>query len=223
MKRNYLYYIYKTTCLVTGKYYIGMHRTYKENDGYMGSGLLLKRSIKKYGLENHKFEILEYCENVEHLCKREGEIINEEILQDELCMNLKLGGIGGATMTGRKMSQETKDKISQSNKGRTFSEQTRKKISESVSKTLIGNQRAKGNKSWLGKKHTEETLLLMRDNHPLTKRVEMYDLDNNFIKEFNSLREAENITGVLRKHISRCCRGLAKTAGNHIWKFKKTI
>ena len=66
MKKNYLYYIYKTTCLVTGKYYIGMHRTYKENDGYMGSGLLIKRSIKKYGLENHKFEILEYCENVEH-------------------------------------------------------------------------------------------------------------------------------------------------------------
>ena len=48
----------------------------------------------------------------------------------------------------------------------------------------------------------------------------MYDLDNNFIQEFNSLREAENLTGILRKHISRCCRGLAKTVGKHIWKFK---
>lgn len=220
MKRNYLHYIYKTTCLITGKYYIGMHRTYKEDDGYIGSGLLLKRSIKKYGFENHKFEILEYCDSVESLCKREEEIINEELLQDKLCMNLKLGGIGGATMTGRKMSQETKGKISKSRTGIKHKEETKKRISEKVSETLIGNQRAKGNKNWLGKKHTEESKLLMRDNHPFVKKVEMYDSDNNFIQEFNSLREAENITGILRKHISRCCRGLAKTAGKHIWKFK---
>mgnify|MGYP003619267731 FL=1 len=60
----------------------------------------------------------------------------------------------------------------------------------------------------------------MRDNQPFVKKVIMYDLENNFIQEFNSLREAENLTGILRKHISRCCRGLAKTAGKHIWKFK---
>lgn len=221
MKRNYLRYIYKTTCLITGKYYIGMHRTYRKNDGYIGSGLLLKRSIKKYGLENHIFEILEYCDTIESLCKREEEIINEELLQDKLCMNLKLGGIGGATMTGRKMSQETKDKIRKSRTGIKHKEETKKRISEKVSKILIGNQRAKGSKGWIGKKHKEESKLLMRDNHPFVKKVEMYDLDNNFIQEFNSLREAENITGILRKHISRCCRGLAKTAGKHIWKFKQ--
>ena len=221
MKRNYLHYIYKTTCLITGRYYIGMHRTYRKNDGYIGSGLLLKRSIKKYGLKNHTFEILEYCDNLESLCKREEEIINEELLQDKLCMNLKLGGIGGATMTGRKMSQETKDKIRKSRTGIKHKEETKKRISEKISKILIGNQRAKNSKGWVGKKHKEESKLLMRDNHPFVKKVEMYDLNNNFIQEFNSLREAESITGILRKHISRCCRGLAKTAGKHIWKFKQ--
>ena len=220
MKRNYLHYIYKTTCLITGKYYIGMHRTYKENDGYIGSGLLLKRSIKKHGFENHKFEILEYCDSVESLCKRESEIINKELLQDKLCMNLKVGGIGGATMTGRKMSQETKDKISKSNTGKKRSDKYKEENAIRMSEIWKGNQYAKGCTHWIGRKHKEETLLLMRDNHPFVKKVEMYDLNNNFIQEFNSLREAENITGILRKHISRCCRGLAKTAGKHIWKFK---
>lgn len=60
----------------------------------------------------------------------------------------------------------------------------------------------------------------MRDNHPFVKKVEMYTQDGVLINEFNSLREAEKLTGILRKHISRCCRGLAKTAGKHIWKFK---
>ena len=49
----------------------------------------------------------------------------------------------------------------------------------------------------------------------------MYDLDGNFIQEFESIRDVENKTNITRKYISRCCRGLAKTAGNHIWKFKK--
>lgn len=220
MEKKYLYYIYKTTCNITGKYYIGMHSTTNEADGYMGSGLLLRRSIEKHGLENHTKEILEYCLNIKDLRNREAEIVNKELLLDSDCMNLKCGGMGGATMTGRKRSQETKDKISKAKKGCKVSQETKDKISKSVSLTLIGNQRAKGNKSWLGKKHREDSKILMRDNHPFVKKVEMYSLDGEFIKDFNSLHEAGRETGIGREHISRCCRGLALTAGKHIWKFK---
>lgn len=38
------HYIYKTTFVVTDKYYIGMHSLAELNDGYLGSGKILKRS-----------------------------------------------------------------------------------------------------------------------------------------------------------------------------------
>ena len=56
------YLIYRTTNLLNGKYYVGAHRTTKKNDDYLGSGVALKRAIKKYGRENFSKEIVEECE-----------------------------------------------------------------------------------------------------------------------------------------------------------------
>jgi hypothetical protein len=61
--------IYKTTNLINGKIYIG--KDSKNNSKYLGSGLLLKRAILKYGKENFKKEILEECSSIEELNQRE--------------------------------------------------------------------------------------------------------------------------------------------------------
>jgi hypothetical protein len=45
-------YVYKIINKVNGKFYIGSHITNDLNDGYFGSGTLLKRAIKKHGSEN---------------------------------------------------------------------------------------------------------------------------------------------------------------------------
>lgn len=52
--------IYKTTNLINGNVYVGQHYT-SANDGYLGSGIRIKRAIKKYGIDNFQREILEHC------------------------------------------------------------------------------------------------------------------------------------------------------------------
>lgn len=89
------HFIYKTTNLVNGKYYIGMHSTDNLADGYIGSGKMLGHSVNKYGKDNHKTEILEQLIDRKSLKIREYELVTKELLLDPLCMNLTFGGDGG--------------------------------------------------------------------------------------------------------------------------------
>ena len=72
-KKPHIHYIYKTTCNVTKRYYIGMHSTTNLEDGYLGSGKRLRYSVRKYGKENHTKEILEFLPTREKLVIREFE------------------------------------------------------------------------------------------------------------------------------------------------------
>lgn len=86
--------IYKTTCLVTGRYYIGMHSTDDLADGYIGSGKRLWQSIKKHGVEQHICQVLEHLSSREALRLREAELVDEKLLKDKQCLNLTVGGYG---------------------------------------------------------------------------------------------------------------------------------
>jgi len=94
-KQKTIHYIYKTTCLVTSRYYIGMHSTNNLEDGYMGSGKRLRYSMRKYGIDNHKKEILEFFETRELLIEAEKKAITPEMITDNNCMNIMSGGTGG--------------------------------------------------------------------------------------------------------------------------------
>ncbi len=144
------YTIYKTTNLINGKYYIGKHQTKNLNDGYIGSGKLLKRAIKKYGLNNFHKEIL-------HICPTEKQMnILEKILvvsDGELNYNLCPGGHGGfgyINAVGKNIrstqSIKIKNKISKTNKGRKLSAETKDRIGQSKI----------GNTNFTGKTHSVE-------------------------------------------------------------------
>ncbi len=124
------HFIYKTVCTVTSKFYIGMHSTDNLHDDYLGSGKRLSRSIEKHGVAAHIRQVIEMCDSREALREREKQIITEELLNDPLCMNMRTGGDGGATRTGRRHSKHVREKISHSLMGHRHSDETRAKIGE---------------------------------------------------------------------------------------------
>lgn len=99
------HFVYKTTCSATGKFYVGMHSG-STSDAYLGSGLVLRNSIKKHGRKQHTREVLEMCVDRKQLSKREAELVNIA-MRDPLCMNLIPGGIGG---TGKFHTEDAKAK-----------------------------------------------------------------------------------------------------------------
>ena len=85
-------YIYEITNNVNGKTYIGQHTTDNENDGYMGSGVILKQEKQKYGINNFSKKILCYCDNQDELDDREIYYIAEYKKIGKAEYNIARGG-----------------------------------------------------------------------------------------------------------------------------------
>lgn len=75
--------------------YVGVHRTEILNDGYMGSGILLKKAYKKYGKSNFKKEIIMLCESEEDMFKMESQIVTSDFVKYKTNYNTMVGGPGG--------------------------------------------------------------------------------------------------------------------------------
>lgn len=91
-----MYYIfYKTTNLVNGKVYYGVHKTENLNDGYLGSGVAIKAAIKKYGRCEFIRETIRLFEDRESMYAYEREFVTKEIVGLETTYNQTIGGFGG--------------------------------------------------------------------------------------------------------------------------------
>lgn len=161
IEKERFYFIYKTTNLINGKYYYGMHSTVNLNDGYIGSGKRLWNSINKYGIENFKFEIIKFLSSMDLMKEEERKIVNDDLLKDPNCMNLKVGGIGGFSNEQQKINGKNGIKrYLELMEIPEWKENQVVKISVGLKKYLSLNNK---NGMWDGKTHTEGTKKLISD------------------------------------------------------------
>ena len=210
--------IYKITN-PNGRIYIGQStniegRWYKYETLSCKDQPSLYSSLKKYSPKNHLFEIIEEC-GVNDLDSREiywGEHYN--VLSNKH-LNNRLGrGFGSYD------SDETKRKKSESNKG----------ISRNKGKILSKEHCNKISQSLLGKKHN---ITKIRTDKGTSRRyhvdavikaksipVIQYSLNNEFIKEWPSAKQASKELNLQQAGIWNVINGFKNTCGKFIWKYK---
>ena len=179
------HYVYQITNQLNGKIYVGK-RSCKcsiEDDAYMGSGIHIRRAIKKHGIENFSKTIIDVCDDTEMAFELEALIVDVDFLKRSDTYNLCGGGIGGgvgecAPMFGRNHSEETRLKMSANNvgmKGKNHTEDARAKMSANhVGKTHAPEARAKmsaaktGDRNHMfGKTISPETRAKISANHAM--------------------------------------------------------
>ncbi|CAB4162936.1 grpIintron_endo, group I intron endonuclease [uncultured Caudovirales phage] len=162
------YTVYKITNKINNKFYIGKHQTNKLDDGYMGSGKLIRRAIVKHGIENFTKEILYIFDNEEDMNKKEKEMV----VISENSYNLCDGGKGGfgyinsneeLRIEKNKKARQTTDKILLEKYGvkNPFQLEHIKRETSERNKKLHKEGKMKA-PDWSGKKHTEESKQKMR-------------------------------------------------------------
>lgn len=132
-----MYYIYEIKNNINNKTYIGQRKCpvnkTPETDLYMGSGTYLASSKKKYGLQNFTKKIIAICETSQNADILEKVFIVLYRAEGKGEYNIAKGGNGGYTcqyMTYEQKKQYSK-KLSESLKGHIISNETRMKISKS--------------------------------------------------------------------------------------------
>jgi group I intron endonuclease len=219
-------FIYKITNKENGMIYIGqtiqsLEDRWRQHRKKSSTCLYLKRAFEKYGIDNFIFEMICSCDN-EELDKLEIQYMTEFNSIVPNGYNLREGGNSG------RHNEETKRKISQALKGRTdiinhqlgkpVTEETKKKISDALKgRTDIIRNHCRN----IGMHHTEKAKNKMSESHK--KKINQYDLDNNFIKTFNSIADAAIEINTCRDNIGRVCSGRNKTAAGFIWKYNESI
>lgn len=243
----------------SGKVYIGITsreviKRWNNGNNYKMCSIFQK-AILKYGWDNIKHQVL-----FTNLTERRAKDLEVDLIRHyknlAISYNITDGGDG---MLGVSPNQETRDKISKSNKGREpynkglrLSDRTKDKISQSrlgkykgEENPNYGNHKLSGkNHPFYGKTHSEETKrrisnsrkgksylkptdiqnLILRNKNRMSIRIEQIDKNTlEVVKIWDNAVEAakelcDTNVKVASNHIRECCRGKRKSTLNYYWR-----
>jgi group I intron endonuclease len=220
--------IYKITN-PRGQIYVGqsinIERRFKEYKrlSKRAAGRKILNSLKGFGVANHVFEIIEEC-LIEQLHEREH-YWKKHYTSVENGLNCDYFDNSGGPR-----SEETKRRISEGAKGKKRSEETKQKLrkpkteehKQNISKSKQNVSEETKRKISEGKKGKIPNRDYREWAKTRTKSIFQYDLDGNFIKEWEGTKAAALYLGCDPTTITANLRGITKKGYGFIWK-RKTI
>jgi group I intron endonuclease len=153
MKEYYI--VYVTTNNLNGKIYVGSHATNNLDDGYLGSGKVLKQAIKKYGRESFSREVIATFQTLAEAREFEAMAVREVI--EKLVRGSYNRAING---TGAMLGKEN------SFYGKQHTAET-KKVMSALAKAKVGEKN-----NFYGRKHSQATIDKIKTtkaNNPVSK------------------------------------------------------
>jgi group I intron endonuclease len=220
--------IYKITN-PKGQVYIGqsinIERRWKDYKrlAKRSAGRKILNSLKGYGVENHSFEIIEEC-------------LREQLHEKEYYWKKYYTSVENGLncdyfdSSGGPRSEETKRRISEGAKGKKRSEETKQKLrkpkteehKQNISKAkqnISQETRQKISEGKRGKTPNRDYKVWAKQQQ---KPVLQYDLEGNFIKEWEGVKIAAKYLGCDPTTITANLRGITKKGFDYIWKRKIT-
>ena len=195
--------VYLTTNLLNQKKYIGVDKN--NNDNYLGSGIAIKRAVKKHGRKNFKKEIIEYNEDIKYIYEKEKYWIEKyQAVKSNEFYNISDGGKGGDMLNNdisiekHKMGIEKTIEITiKQRKGKTYEEIYGERANEEREKRELGG---------LGKKYDEDRCKnisnSLKGKEPWNKGLTIEDgrvikiVDNHINREFLNIYELHDPNGI---------------------------
>ena len=182
----------------------------------------LQKAWNKYGENDFKFYVLEYC-NIDKLDKKEIYYINfYNTTNRDYGYNLTFGG-----QVNHYLIKEIKNKISNSNKKTYQNNQELRKLRsidalKQWSNPEIKNKISGENNGMYGKHHSEESKQKMSEHKRGEKSwkrntTPVFCIELN--KEFDDATVASKELSLDSSSILKVCQGKRKTCGGYHWKF----
>ncbi len=221
------YYIYKVRNLINDKLYIGKTNNFEkrklEHTKYdIDNGNIFHKALKKYGLDNFEWEIIDEAEGLEAINVLEKYYIEKYNSYKPNGYNMTKGGDGGSMWNARpvvclSLSGEFIRRYDSAGetKAEGFSD-------SNVLECCKGILR-----------QTKGCMFMFEDEYlvcgaktytkPISKgckSIVQCNMDGEMIRKFESVSCAANETGILRTRISAALSGSSKTAGGYIFVYE---
>lgn len=220
------YIVYKTTCLVNDKIYIGVHKTEDPLifDGYLGRGFFINsthylelpispfhHALVKYGVANFRRDTLYIFDTEEEAYQKESEIVTEEFINSDKTYNVSLGGKGRPRPTIPVHQFDTNGTLI---KSYSSALEASKSIERAISNiyNAINDKRICANYLW-----SYNSIIELSDyTINIDNNYYLYNSDGFLIEEFNSLSEIVAFLGTNNGNITRAVKANYKISGYFI-------